>query len=81
MAAKAVVRDVGRVLDLPYMFCDGLSADSGRAGQAIQPDDAVEMEPILKDRLAQEEEVAEPGSWRKAGRPHPQYRHGMPAAC
>ena len=25
MAAKAVVRDVGRVLDLPYMFCDGVS--------------------------------------------------------
>ncbi len=25
MAAKAVVRDVGRVLDLPYMFCDGIA--------------------------------------------------------
>lgn len=25
MASKAVVRDVGRVLDLPYSFCDGLS--------------------------------------------------------
>ena len=25
MAAKAAVRDVGRVLDLPYMFCDGIA--------------------------------------------------------
>ena len=25
MAAKAVVRDVGRVLDLPYSFCDGIA--------------------------------------------------------
>src|SRR5205085_4164724 len=25
MAAKAVVRDVGRVLDLPYLFCDGIA--------------------------------------------------------
>ena len=25
MAAKAAVRDVGRVLDLPYLFCDGIA--------------------------------------------------------
>ena len=25
MAARGVVRDVGRVLDMPYMFCDGIS--------------------------------------------------------
>src|SRR5947199_9081448 len=25
MAARAVVRDVGRVLDLPYSFCDGIA--------------------------------------------------------
>ena len=25
LGAKAVVRDAGRVLDMPYMFCDGLS--------------------------------------------------------
>ncbi|MCK6437115.1 DNA polymerase III subunit alpha [Rivihabitans pingtungensis] len=60
MAAKAVVRDVGRVLDLPYMFCDGLSKLIPAApGKQYSLDDAVEMEPILKDRLAQEEEVAE----------------------
>ena len=25
MSSKAVIRDVGRVLDMPYMFCDSLS--------------------------------------------------------
>src|SRR5574343_1094487 len=55
MAAKAVVRDVGRVLDLPFIFCDGLSKRSPAApGKQYSLDDAVEMEPILKYRLAQE---------------------------
>ena len=59
MASKAVVRDVGRVLDLPYMFCDGLSKLIPAApGKQYSLDDAVEMEPVLKDRLEKEEEVA-----------------------
>ena len=60
MAAKAVVRDVGRVLDLPYSFCDGLSKLIPAApGKQYSLDDAVEMEPTLKERIANEEEVAE----------------------
>ena len=60
MAAKAVVRDVGRVLDMPYTFCDQLSKLIPAApGKQYSLDDAVEMEPILKDRLEKEEELRE----------------------
>lgn len=60
MASKAVVRDVGRVLDMPYSFCDGLSKLIPAApGKQFSLDEAVAMEPILKERLEKEEEVAE----------------------
>ncbi|HJV05873.1 MAG TPA: DNA polymerase III subunit alpha [Chromobacteriaceae bacterium] len=60
MAAKAVVRDVGRVLDLPYSFCDGVSKLIPAApGKHFSLDDAVEMEPVLKERLENEEELRE----------------------
>ncbi|WP_054285868.1 DNA polymerase III subunit alpha [Gulbenkiania mobilis] len=60
MAAKAVVRDVGRVLDLPYNFCDGVSKLIPAApGKQYSLDDAVEMEPVLKERLENEEELRE----------------------
>ncbi|MFC4157760.1 DNA polymerase III subunit alpha [Chitinimonas lacunae] len=60
LASKAVVRDVGRVLDLPYNFCDQLSKLIPAApGKQFSLDDAVEMEPQLKERIANEEEVAE----------------------
>ena len=60
MAAKAVVRDVGRVSDLSYTFCDTLSKLIPAApGKQYSLDDAVEMEPILKERIENEEEVAE----------------------
>ncbi len=72
-----MVRDVGRVLDLPYMFCDGLSKLIPAApGKQYSLDDAVEMVPELAERVKNEEEVAE--LWilaKKAGRPDPQYRH------
>jgi DNA polymerase-3 subunit alpha len=58
MAAKAVVRDVGRVLDLPYTFCDQVSKLIPAApGKQYSLDDAVEMEPVLKERLENEEEL------------------------
>src|SRR5574343_901839 len=61
MAAKAVVRDVGRVLDLPYMFCDGVSKLIPAApGKQYSLDDAVEMEPVLRERLENEEELRPP---------------------
>ena len=60
MAAKAVVRDVGRVLGLPYMFCDGVSKLIPAApGKQYSLDDAVEMEPVLRERLENEEELRE----------------------
>ncbi|MGL4996836.1 MAG: DNA polymerase III subunit alpha, partial [Deefgea sp.] len=60
MAAKAVVRDVGRVLDLPYMFCDGISKLIPAApGKQYSLDDALEMVPELRERVEREEELKE----------------------
>ena len=71
MAARAVIRDVGRVLDLPYGFCDGISKlIPNKPGQAVTlqliPADrnkndklvyALEAEPILAERERKEEDV------------------------
>ncbi|MDH5534037.1 MAG: DNA polymerase III subunit alpha, partial [Betaproteobacteria bacterium] len=60
MAAKAVVRDVGRVLDLGYNFCDQLAKlIPFQPGKHITLREAREMEPQLKEREKREEEVAE----------------------
>ena len=60
MAAKAVVRDVGRVLDLGYNFCDGIAKLIPFApGKLITLKMAREMEPMLAEREKKEEEVAE----------------------
>ena len=60
MAAKAVVRDVGRVLDLGYNFCDQLAKlIPFQPGKHITLKDAREMEPQLKEREKNEEEVRE----------------------
>ncbi len=60
MAAKAVVRDVGRVLDLPYNFCDQLAKlIPFQPGKHITLAEAREMEPQLKEREEKEEEVRE----------------------
>jgi DNA polymerase-3 subunit alpha len=60
MAAKAVVRDVGRVLDLGYNFCDQLAKlIPFTPGKHVSLADAREMEPQLKEREKNEEEVAE----------------------
>ncbi len=72
LQARAVVRDVGRVLDLPYSFCDGIAKlipfQPGRTvtlkrrvpGEA--PANVVyarEVEPQLNERESSEEEVRE----------------------
>ena len=71
MAARAAIRDVGRVLDMSYTFCDGISKlIPNKPGVAVtlqlppadrKPDDklvyAVEAEPILAEREAKEEDV------------------------
>ncbi len=71
MAARAVIRDVGRVLDFPYGFCDGISKlIPNKPGQAItlqlppaerDKNDkmvyALEAEPLLAERERKEEDV------------------------
>ncbi|RIY40200.1 DNA polymerase III subunit alpha [Neopusillimonas maritima] len=58
LGAKAVVRDVGRVLEMPYSLCDGLSklipfspADPWTLERALS------SEPAFKERYDQDEEV------------------------
>ncbi|MDB5732760.1 MAG: dnaE [Variovorax sp.] len=71
MAARAAIRDVGRVLDMSYMFCDGISKlIPNKPGQPVtlqypprpKPEGdknnyAIEMEPQLAARIEREEEV------------------------
>ncbi|MDP3354453.1 MAG: DNA polymerase III subunit alpha, partial [Polaromonas sp.] len=71
MAARAAIRDVGRVLDFSYGFCDGISKlIPNKPGQAVTlqlvPADrkkndkmvyALEAEPVLAEREAKEEDV------------------------
>lgn len=60
MSSKAVIRDVGRVLDLPYNFCDSLSKlIPVEANKPVSLAQALEMEPQLKEKMEEEEEVAE----------------------
>jgi DNA polymerase-3 subunit alpha len=58
MAAKAVIRDVGRVLDLPFNFVDGIAKLIPNE-LGISLSDALEKEPQLKERREKEEEVNE----------------------
>jgi len=58
MAARAAIRDVGRVLDMSYTFCDGISKlIPNKPGTHITIDGALKAEPILAERLAKEEDV------------------------
>ncbi|MDB5884316.1 MAG: polymerase alpha subunit, partial [Polaromonas sp.] len=71
MAARAAIRDVGRVLDFPYGFCDSISKlIPNKPGQAVTlqlvPADrkkndklvyALEAEPLLAERESKEEDV------------------------
>ncbi len=71
MAARAAIRDVGRVLDMSYTFCDGISKlIPNKPGVAVtlqlpppghKKDDklvyATEAEPVLAEREAKEEDV------------------------
>lgn len=58
MAAKAVIRDVGRVLDLPFNFVDGI-AKLIPLELGITLGSALEKEPQLQERREKEEEVAQ----------------------
>ncbi|MBX9818673.1 MAG: DNA polymerase III subunit alpha, partial [Burkholderiaceae bacterium] len=71
MAARGVVRDVGRVLDMSYTFCDGISKlipnkPGTNVTLQLPPTDgkksdkyvyATEAEPILAEREEKEEDV------------------------
>jgi DNA polymerase-3 subunit alpha len=71
MAARAAIRDVGRVLDFAYGFCDGISKlVPNKPGMSVtlqyppnpKPEGdknhyALEMEPLLAERVQKEEEV------------------------
>lgn len=71
MAARAAIRDVGRVLDLSYGFCDGISKlIPNKPGMSVtlqyppspkkegdKNNYAIEMEPILAERIEKEEDV------------------------
>ena len=58
MAAKAAIRDVGRVLDMSYTFCDGISKlIPNKPGQHITIAGALKEVPELAERLDREDEV------------------------
>jgi DNA polymerase-3 subunit alpha len=58
MAAKAVIRDVGRVLDLGFNFVDQFAKlIPNELGITLK--DALEKEPAIRQRIDNEEEVAE----------------------
>lgn len=71
MAARAAIRDVGRVLDLSYGFCDGISKlVPNKPGMSVtlqyppvpkkdgdKNNYALEMEPLLAERVQKEEDV------------------------
>jgi DNA polymerase-3 subunit alpha len=60
MAARAVVRDCGRVLDLGYNFCDQIAKlIPVQPGKTITLEDARDMEPLLAEREEKEDEVRE----------------------
>ncbi|MES2771230.1 MAG: DNA polymerase III subunit alpha, partial [Pseudomonadota bacterium] len=60
MSSKAVIRDVGRVLDLPYSLCDQLSKLIPlEANKPLPLLKAIEVEPQLKQKMQDEEEVRE----------------------
>jgi len=71
MAARAAIRDVGRVLDFSYGFCDGISKlIPNKPGMSVtlqyppspkkdgdKNNYAIEMEPVLAERLQKEDDV------------------------
>ncbi len=61
MAAKGVIRDVGRVMDLPYAFVDGIAKmiPRGQNNQPVSLERALEMNPDLKKLYQEDEQVHE----------------------
>ncbi len=58
MAARAAIRDVGRVLEQPYGFVDGISKlIPNKPGQQVTIEQAKKEEKLLAERESKEEEV------------------------
>ena len=58
MAAKGAIRDVGRVLDFGYNFCDGISKlIPFKPGKQVTIAEAIKEEPQLAERQENEDEV------------------------
>ncbi len=58
MAARAAIRDVGRVLEMSYTFCDGISKlVPNKPGTHITIAEAIAAEPLLAERQQKEEDV------------------------
>ncbi|WP_394780238.1 DNA polymerase III subunit alpha [Undibacterium sp.] len=58
MAAKGAIRDVGRVMDFGYNFCDGVSKlIPFKPGKPVTIAEAIIEEPLLAERQENEEEV------------------------
>ncbi len=58
LGAKAVIRDAGRVLDLPYLFCDGLSKIIPHSpADPWDLERALNDEPAFKERYDNDEEA------------------------
>ncbi len=60
LGSRSVIRDVGRVLDMPYTLCDQLSKLIPIEGvKPVSLAKALELEPQLKERYDNEEDVHE----------------------
>ncbi len=60
LGAKAVIRDAGRVLDMPYMYCDGLSKLIPQTpADPWDLDRAMKDEPTFRERVENEDEAKE----------------------
>ena len=61
MAAKGVIRDVGRGMDLPYAFVDGIAKmiPRGQNNQPVSLERALDMNPDLKKLYQEDEQVRE----------------------
>ncbi len=58
MAAKGVIRDVGRVMDLPYAYVDRIAKMiPNEQNQGVPIDRALEMNPELKSLYQEDEQV------------------------
>ncbi len=60
MAARGVIRDVGRVMDLPYAFVDSIAKMiPAEPGRTVTLKDALKMNPELRDSYEKDPQVHE----------------------